>query len=477
MVEVGRYRRIVAIAVFVASSVALLATSYAPIESRLVARHHGSVVLTADAPRAVGRVRLDLSAQATPGPEAGQRFSGDVRFSTDQRLGDVVLAVSPVGHDALPVPEFDGLTFPIGQVCRVAEPCEVEFDVVLEWASPVDDTLATSFIAELEIIYHEVEQNPDGASASWSETSELAGEADGPFVSATTEPERVTLDESAWAVSRHVMVAASEAARTGVISVLVGIDGTLGGSNRVLVTVLPDGPGQAAIGVDEPFNPFADCPSNDRCERGLTVTFELDGESQEKPAIFEWQTEIRAAFPATQAVPDGATVEAAVDSSVALSDTTPQLVESLAGSIALALDPTAGGSSTVVTLRIDVSAGGLPVRGFAGVPATSLAKLSLASAREARVEIGVDAGDLGVDVGTLKIGPDRPGTLLFNPLRSCALERACSRWVTARVTAEEAEDQSPFEVTWALDLEVAYPGLSEVPASVDLTLLVDPRSE
>ena len=473
--RVGRYRRIVALAVFVASTVALLATSYSPVQSTLVATHQGAVDLTADTPRATGRVRLDLSAEALPEADPPLRTVGEVRFST-RDTDDVALAVTAVGHDAVPTGGFDGLTFPIGQVCRVAEPCEVEFEVVLELTSHEQDLRpAASFVAELEIIYEEVEHNPDGASASWTETSALMSEPDTALETAATDPERITLDEGAFAVSRHVLVGASEAARGGTTSVVVNADATRPTPGRVLVTVQLDGPGQVAVGAGEPIDPFADCPSNDRCEHGLTVTFQLIGERHEQPATFEWNAEVRAVFPTAEAVPAGAAVDVAIDSATEVTETTPRLIEGLGGSFALdgADDQASGVETTTVTLRIDVSVGALPARGFAGMPATSLATLALRSETEGSVQVVVVGGDAGESVGTVEYGPDRSGEVVFNPLGTCMLARACVREVMLSITPLGAADDAA-EVTWGIDLEIAYPGLDEVPLGANVDLFVDP---
>ena len=470
--RVGRYRRLVASAVFAASTIALLATSYAPVQSILVATHQGSVDLTPDAPRATGRLRLDLSAEALPEQDPPRRSVGEVRFSTAETDGRV-MAVTAVGHDALPTPEFGGLTFPIGQVCRVAEPCEVEFEVVLELTAPHRELRAVSFVAELEITYEEVENNPDGASASWTETSELASGPEGPTETAATDPERITLDEGAFAVSRHVVVGASEAARKGITDVIVSTDAGRD-VGRVLVTIQLDRPGPAAVGEGEPIDPFADCPSNDRCERGLTVTFQLIGEPQDTAATFEWQAEVRAAFPGAEAIPAEAMVDAVVDAMSGVTQATPRLVGRVDGSVVLDEpgNPASGRDSTTVAVRIDVSAGGLPARGFSGMPVTSLARLSLTSDHAGTIHLEVRGNDVSEDVGTVKYGPQQPGALIFNPIRSCPLERACSREVILTITPRGVDGAA--EITWTLDLAIAYPGLNDVPLAARVDLLVDP---
>ena len=469
--RIGRRRRVVALAVFVASTVALLATSYSPVQSTLLATHRGSVDLTADTPRATGRVQLDLSAEALPEPEPPMRTVGEVRFSTDQP--DVVMDVTAVSLDALPAAEIDGLTFPVGQLCRVAEPCAVEFEVVLELTSPDQELSLASFDAVAEIVYEEVEVNPDGASASWTETSAMTTEPPGAVETASTDPEHLTLDEGGFAVSRHVLVGASEAARSGETTFVLDVGPSRPSPGRVLVTLDPDTPGQDATADGGPIDPFADCPSNGRCERGLMVTFLLTGERQLQPSTFEWHAAVRAASPAADAVPAGAALDIVVDDKAAVTETTPRIVGSLSGSVpGDALPGTvSGGDIFTVEVLVDVSAGALPVRGFSGMPVTALATLPLGSDREGSANVEVVSGDVVEAVGSVKYGPDRSGELLFNPLRTCAMGRACVREVILNLTPLNVGDPAAADVIWGLDLEIAYPALDEVPLGADVELV------
>ena len=188
-------RRLAALGVLVLAAGALIATSPAVVQSTLEASHSSTVELTLEAPHATGRVRLDLSAAALPAAEDRDlRVSGSVAFNERNQDPGVRMSVRAAGIDAAPVETDDSASWPIEQLCRVAEPCQREFDVTFEWLDPQPGPAhRVTFEATVRVVYDRVESNPDGATASWSDTTPFASAPTGPVLSAGTSPERLTL--------------------------------------------------------------------------------------------------------------------------------------------------------------------------------------------------------------------------------------------------------------------------------------------
>ena len=175
-------RRLAAFGVLGLAAGALIATSPPPIpKSTLESTFRAAPELTGANPRITGVVTLDLSAAALPPPSnRSLRLSGTVSITARNDLG-VRTSVRPLGVVAQPS-ESEAVgsevlaTWPIEQLCRVAEPCRREFEVTMEL---LGGTLpgagqSASFMASVEIVYHEIDAIPPGATATWSASPEIA---------------------------------------------------------------------------------------------------------------------------------------------------------------------------------------------------------------------------------------------------------------------------------------------------------------
>ena len=490
MVRIRSGRRRVAIGLLVLSCVALVATSPVEVESLLTATASDSVQLTIDDPRAAGRIQLSLSAAALPVIEQPlyEPF-GEVRFRLPREDEGIVAVVRPVGVEAVPYEQYDTLIFPIEQLCRVAEPCEREFEVTLEWAEPREEIPTTAaYTAELEITYPEVEHNPDGASATWATTADLLAAPAGPLVSATTDREPVVLDDDAWAAARHVTITASEAARTGELLARVDWEVTQAQQSNVLVTIVPDEATLSELEDGILRDPFVGCPADGACERGFTVTFELEGAPMGTSAVVGWTGELRAAFPAEAAPPGGARVSIDVDGTTAVTTTTPALSAAASGSLVIPgpdASPTAEQAAPApglarrasVRVTVEANAAALPIDEL-GTP-FALSRVVLiadSSAIRGNADISVVTDD-GRPMAVAKVSPGGPGaSVTLNPLRSCARGAPCERSVTITLTVYQASEESgePMEVDWSLDAVIPYPDLDAVPDGASLDLTVEP---
>jgi hypothetical protein len=482
-------RRIGAVVVLLVSAVALVATSPAIVESTLTVTRSQSVELTADAPRAVGRLQLSLSPEALPvRDDSLRRVSGAVRFDPSTADDDeVVLDVRPIGLDAIPHDEYGALTFPIEQLCRVAEPCEVAFEVTIEWLAPRDGArMPVSHTAGVEILFHDVEENPTGATAAWTELTALSPSPPGPIATASTDREQIVLDDERWVAARHVVLTSSAVARDGELLALVDWGVTQAEVHQVRVSVDLDAAGLDPRSGDS-FDPFEDCPSNGECERGLTVRFELDGAPAGTTAVVSWSIELRAGFPGLDDVPDAAVLTATVDGQAEATADDPTDTEHLAGVVDLIgpdaeVAPAAGVEirRAALTVTIRANQASLPPDGFDGLPPTGRAIITVTAPVRASVDVQV-TGAGGVEMGVSgKLSPARPSaSLVFNPIASCRLSRQCSRVVTITVTTTGAANAAT-EVTavdWDLTVLVAYPGLESLPAQGELDMSVQPASD
>jgi hypothetical protein len=169
-------RRLASIGVLLLAAGALIATSPAPPpSSTLDAAFRASPEFPVTTTRINGRMTLELSAAALPGPREDRvRVSGSVTFralSARIRIAARPLGVVLAGGD---YPNRDEPSWSIEALCRVAEPCRREFEVTLTLVDPIPGgTTVADFEADLQIQYSEIDANPDGATASWSASAEL----------------------------------------------------------------------------------------------------------------------------------------------------------------------------------------------------------------------------------------------------------------------------------------------------------------
>ena len=168
-------RRIASIGVLALAAGALIATSPPALpSSTLDANFRASPQLSAAVPRITGLVTLDLSDAVLPRPGDDRvRVSGLVAFRTIS--GGFRMDVRPVGV-ALPGASdaADEPMWSIETLCRAAEPCHREFEVTLQLlGAGSGDVVDADFEATLEILYQEIDANPEGAEASWSGSAGL----------------------------------------------------------------------------------------------------------------------------------------------------------------------------------------------------------------------------------------------------------------------------------------------------------------
>lgn len=173
-------RRFAAFGVFLVAGAALMATSPAPPErTELEATFTGRAEVRGSR-EATGRVTLELSAAALPRLDDGLKsMSGKVTFSGSHT--GVALTVRPLGVEAEPRgPELDTdtlgdeITWPIEELCRIAEPCVREFEVTIALPDLAEDEVREAgFLAILEITYVYMDANPAGAAGSWAGSPEI----------------------------------------------------------------------------------------------------------------------------------------------------------------------------------------------------------------------------------------------------------------------------------------------------------------
>ena len=173
-------RRLAAFGVFLVASAALIATSPAPPDrTELEATFTGRAEVRGTA-ETTGRVTLELSAAALPRLDDGLKsMSGTVTFSGSHT--GVALTVRPLGVEVEPRgPERDTatlgdeITWPIEELCRIAEPCIREFEVTIALPDLAEDEVREAgFQAILQITYVYMDANPPGAMASWAGSPEI----------------------------------------------------------------------------------------------------------------------------------------------------------------------------------------------------------------------------------------------------------------------------------------------------------------
>lgn len=475
-------RRVAAVIVLVVACGALVATTPSQIQSTLSASYSGSAALTFEAPRATGLVELDLSAAVLPeiDDDSRLRIRGTVRFEQRGAAHEaVVLHVRPVGIDAASHEEYGAIVWPIEHLCRVAEPCQREFEVALEWVNPEPGGAQQgSFQAIVEVVYEEMEENPEGATADWSESAPFASAPIGPSVSAATEPERVTLNRDQPVVIRHAALTASEIARSGRTAVFVDSSVTQSRPDSVRVILLPDAPtGEDETASGRAIDPFVDCSAG-LCERGVTILIELADGDPNTTAVVEWSLQAHATFADESEVPDGAELSAVVDRAVDFDSETPVLTTMSSGR----LEPGPDESGTLRSFskvvieanRASLSSGVAP-----GVPPLAIGILSFEASDDVTVDVMVPGRDQPTDVyRTLKLGRTSTAartdaSILVYPLHSCEVDNECAVGITlsaTTVTPAAADADRAVTVEWSLSLEVLYPGLDAPPIGADVVI-------
>ncbi|MGH2489353.1 MAG: hypothetical protein ACRDFR_07035 [Candidatus Limnocylindria bacterium] len=381
--------------------------------------------------------------------------------------GVITMTVSGVDLTVVPGEEYGRTVIPIEQLCRVAEPCERELEISLEWLAPDSTSLTASVQANLEMVYHEREEAPAGAEVGITPSVAMAPQPAGPAIRSATEQELIVLDAEHWAAARHVVLTASEAARGG--RLLAFLDQRVGQIplRDVSVTIIPDAAPYETLTPDAPIDAFGSCPDAGECSRGFTVRFELRWAEVGAAASVHWSMGARASFPDADEVPPDALLTAQVDGRT---DAT------LDGA---SISATASGTFEAdghaqVSIRIDANSLALPRTAFGYLPPAGHAVLRLTSTGFANVVVSVSQEET---VGTGRVLSEEAATarIFVNPLKTCAYENACARSLVINVTTGRPDGSAgTAEISWELDLGIAYPDLQTAPTNAQI-LVAPPR--
>jgi hypothetical protein len=336
----------------------------------------------------------------------------------------------------------------------------------------------------VRITYDQAENNPEGATAEWTETAAFAPAPGGPVIAASTNPERVNLDQTHPAVIRHVAVTASGIADATRTSAIVDSSATDSGADAVRFTVIPDIPegGDADhVSPAAAIDPFAGCSDKSDCATGVTVMIELAAVEPGTSATFDWSLLVHAEFPPAAAPPDGAEISAIVDEAVKVDANTQAITASASGT----LEPGADEHGTLrsfTRIVITTEDAGLQLGSSSALTPPTVGVLVLRAVDDVTVDLHV-AGDRGTTYAyqPFELGPEQPSaSVLVYPFPACDAGSDCTveLWLSAS-TATPAAADSPADVSveWDLDLQVFYPGLDAPPdgAEVRIDVRVDDR--
>ena len=454
-----RRRRAAALLMIAVSCVALVATSYAPVVSRLNASVNGGGEVTAATPRTSGRIVLQLTGEALPelvGPSG--RVSGEVLFAAPTvSEGHVAMEVRPVGLDAAPVGE-EGMAWPLDQLCAIEEPCEREFEVTLTWLDPRPGaSVLVSFSASVEVVYEELRTLPVGAAAEWLTPAPFGAVAVEGAVAASTEGEQLVLDDDHPAAARHVELFASSAARAALLSAFIESNVTQARPTEVRVSIMPDDaePGDEPVDPEvlDPFDPFVGCPGDGDCSTGVTVLFELAASEPGVVAVVDWSLHAAAIFADGDEVPAAAELTAAVDDFVNWGPEVATVTELATGSF----DPRSS-----VTIEVIANAAALDQHALAGVRPQAIAILTVDGAPS--IDLAIDGDPLvPMPGGGAYTHLHAAGeSAVFYPLRHCRFDEECigEIWLSTagNTVPTPGAGEEPLMVEWSLDLVLPYPG-------------------
>lgn len=475
-------RRGTAVLVLVASCAALLATSQPPDQAILSATHVMTGTVSAEAPRVAGTLRIALSAAALPvGSATIRSLGGGLKVTAGgvDRGRLVITLRGPAGPLVPATDPYGGTLVPIEQLCAAGEPCETEVDVLVEWLGASRGTISEVRVSTtLEVVYDGIQELPQGATAGLQLGAALAPAAPSPSLTAQTDDEQIVLDRDHWAAARHVRLTATPAALEG--HTLAFLDHAVGqlDDGHLLVTVIADEDRGEVLDPAAPFDPFAGCERGAPCERGFTIRFELSMVDAEAVATIRWSFGARSAFPEVDAVPDGAELAATVADVADATTDAPAIEESLSGTLSFARDPERGRFPTEgLRLVVDVPPSALPAGAFGGLPPAARAILTVRGAVDGYLSVRVDADEeRAQDVGAQWLAADGGATVLLNPLRHCQVDVACVATLDVSISPRPTDDVAgPIEITWQLDVVLAYPALEDVPRLARLELRQLPR--
>ena len=465
-----RRRRISVLVVAIVAGAATLATSQTPQQAHVDSSTPATVVLSDAEPRAVGRFVLTLSPGSLPvGTSVGPTPTGMVWFVVSGPGGTgaggndpVQITATAVGiaTPAQPDPYQAAPSWPIGQLCRIAEPCRREFEVSVEWLQPRPETsIEVRIAANVGLVYDRSESPPPGATATW-EAGEFTAAAPPPAVPASIDLGRTTLGRDSPLAARHVVLRASAALLADPtatdITAYVRSEVTDAKPAQAIVTMVADDatdqtPADAAALVQ----PFTGCPRAVECVRGFTVVARWLGTDPDDTVDVDWSFDAIARFVDSAAIPADATLAAEVDKRLDLGLASPRLQAHAEGSFDLV--PANGRKGARIRLVVTAPTLGNAFFG-AAPPAVALVKLRAAvkdPGAPADLVAWVSGRNYRSDVGSPALADD--GTELRTialPLDGCYVTEACPGSIEIFVESRADRDAT---ISWDVAIELPVP--------------------
>jgi hypothetical protein len=472
-----RRRRVAVLMVALVAAAATIATSPGMIQSRLDRLGTASVVLDGDTPRATGRFVLTLSAESLPvRTVAGPTPKGTVTFAVGAAgaggggaspNGPLQVTATAVGIPE-PAQQVNGApSWPIDQLCRVAEPCRREFEVAIEWLRPQAGSSVTVPVqASLQMLYDGRETLPGGATADW-ESGEFKGVPAAPGLTAKTDLGSTVLGFDSPMSARHVVLHGSAALLADPsavdVSAYVRTGGALDQPPRAVVTLVPDEPDPAVpatpVAAGTFFQPFAGCPRGQACDRGFRIIARWAGPGPEDTVAVDWSFDALARFGGASGVPEGATLTAEVGERLDLGLASPRLQGRAEGSF----DLQPAGDQRTGRVRLLISAPDMGNAFFgASPPAVAVVRLRAAvkdPGTPAKLRAWVtDPDHPGVTALALSDDGTELRALAF-PLSRCPPGPTCNGYVEIQVDSASNREAT---ISWdiAAELPVSRPGLA-----------------
>jgi hypothetical protein len=462
-------RRAAVLVIALVAGAATIATSPAHVESHLDRSKIANVKLDAASPRAVGRFVLTLSAESLPvQTRAGPTPSGVVTFNVNRvggtgtgAAGPVEITASAVGIPQPPKMVSGEPSWPIEQLCRVAEPCRREFDVSIEWLQPQDGTTVTIPLqAGLSMRYENWEALPNGADATW-EDGGFAAAAPVPDLAARADLGSVTLRRDLPFAARHVQLTASAAvlADPAHVDVTAFMQAAVPGPLlpvRAIVVLVPDGSTERdGVGAGTFLQPFIGCARAVSCTRGFSIIARWAGLKLDDQVDLDWSFEAHARFAGATALPDGVTMAAEIDHRLELGLESPRLQGAAKGSFDL---QPGGGDRRVGHVRLIVLSPAIR-EPFYGTdpPAVAVVRLHATvkdPSEPAKLRGWVSAGNrAGVDAIALPDDGSEVQLVAF-PLARCPAAARCDG--NLEVTVESPANREAT-ISWDIAIELPVP--------------------
>jgi hypothetical protein len=462
-----RRRRIAVIVVAGVAAAATIATSPSNPQEHVDGSAPATVVLTGEAPRASARFVLTLSAGALPlQGSAGTVPKGTVSFAASDGSGSgaggdgpVRISATAVGVTTPAQVDATGPSWPIEQVCRVAEPCRRAFDVSVEWLRPQPGTsIKVPIVARLALVYDRWESAPPGASATW-EAGEFTAAAPPPSVPASVDLGPISLGRDSPLAVRHVVLSGSAALladpATTDITAYVRSELPVPQRAHAVLTMVADGASDPTpVDAGAFIEPFAGCPRAQACARGFTIFARWLGTDPTETIDLDWSFDAVARFVGSTAIPADATLTAEIDKRLDLGLASPRQQAHSAGTF----DLVSGGGRTGGRVRLVVTPPELGTTFLgAAAPVVGLVRI------RAAVKDPGAAADLVAWLST----PNQPGVAALPvpddgtelqtialPLGRCFNSQSCAGSIEIFVESRTGKDAT---ISWDVAVELPLP--------------------